>query len=82
MPREFLIGDSTFKASPNMTPCFKKPAHGEMPAKKKFCSNKIAKPRVKSEHCIGILKGRFNSSSKYVSVLEERMTPKEQSVFL
>jgi hypothetical protein len=59
MPREFIIGNSTFKASPNMIPCFKKPAHGEMPADKKFCNNKIAKPRVKSEHCIGILKGRF-----------------------
>jgi hypothetical protein len=57
MPREFLIGDSAFKASPNMIPCFKK--HGEMPANKKFCNNKITKPRVKSEHCIGILKGRF-----------------------
>jgi hypothetical protein len=42
-----------------MIPCFKKPAHGEMPEKKKFCNNKIAKPHVKSEHCIGILKGRF-----------------------
>jgi hypothetical protein len=45
-PREFLIGDSAFKASPNMIPCFKKPAHGEMPENKKFCNNKIAKPRV------------------------------------
>jgi hypothetical protein len=54
--REFIIGDAAFKASPNMVPCFKKPTHGEMPANKEFCNNKIAKPRVKSEHCIRILK--------------------------
>jgi hypothetical protein len=42
-----------------MIPCFKKPALGEIPANNKFCNNKIAKPRVKSEHCIGILKGIF-----------------------
>jgi hypothetical protein len=30
-----------------------------MPANKIFFNNKIAKPLAKSEHCIGILKGRF-----------------------
>jgi hypothetical protein len=77
---EFLIGNSAFKASPNMVLCFKKPAHGGMPGN--ICNNKISKPRVKSEHCIGIIKEDSNSSSKSESVLEERMTPKEQSVLL
>jgi hypothetical protein len=42
-----------------MVPCFKKPAHGELPANKISFYNKVAKPRMKSEYCIRYLKGRF-----------------------
>jgi hypothetical protein len=43
-----------------MVPCSKKPAHGEISANKICFNIKVAKPHVKSEHCIGYLnKVRF-----------------------
>ena len=58
-PQEYLIGDSAFAVGPCMVPLFKHARGGVMdPAREAF--NSIVKTaRVKSEHCIGAMKGRF-----------------------
>ena len=56
---EYLLGDSAFKSSNIMVPAFKKPFGTNLDDYKSFFNTKLAKPRVKSEHCIGWLKGRF-----------------------
>lgn len=56
---QYILGDSAFKASPIMIPAFKKIANvGMLPENVKF-NTLLAKPRVVSEHCIGMIKGRF-----------------------
>jgi len=56
---EHNIGDSAFENSPFMVSWFRK-GKGEMliECHEKF-NTKLAKVRIRSEHCIGILKGRF-----------------------
>ena len=58
-PREYLLGDSAFTASDIMIPPFKSTPGCELPSNFIAFNTLLAKPRVKSEHCIGILKGRF-----------------------
>jgi DDE superfamily endonuclease len=58
-PREYLLGDSAFTASDIMVPPFKSAAGSELSANYTAFNTLLAKPRVKSEHCIGLLKGRF-----------------------
>lgn len=58
-PKEYLLGDSAFTASAIMVPPFK--THGGQPLQgnQNVFNALLARPRVKSEHCIGIFKGRF-----------------------
>ena len=42
-----------------MVPCFKKPPGGKLLRDKEIFNMIVAKPRVTSEHSIGILKSRF-----------------------
>jgi DDE superfamily endonuclease len=58
-PREYLLGDSAFTASDIMVPPFKSSAGKELHGNYAAFNTLLAKPRVKSEHCIGLLKGRF-----------------------
>ncbi|OAV85027.1 hypothetical protein PTTG_30857, partial [Puccinia triticina 1-1 BBBD Race 1] len=60
-PGQYLIGDSGFPAESNLVPAFKKPPHGPMPRLKKKFNQHLASLRVCNEHCIGILKGCFQS---------------------
>lgn len=56
---EIILGDSAFSPNAFVIPCFKKmPGQPMDPVKLKF-NTLIAKPRVKSEHCIGLIKGKF-----------------------
>ena len=58
--REYLLGDSTYSTSPVMVQCFKKQAcTANLPPNQEFFNNTLAKVRISSEHCIGMLKGRF-----------------------
>ncbi|PLW42860.1 hypothetical protein PCASD_07225 [Puccinia coronata f. sp. avenae] len=61
LPGEYLIGNSGFPTSENLIPAFKRPANGLMPRPKKQFNQHLASLRVCNEHCIGILKGRFQS---------------------
>jgi DDE superfamily endonuclease len=57
--KEYLLGDSAFTASDIMIPPFKSTPGNELPSNQSAFNTLLAKPRVKSEHCIGLLKGRF-----------------------
>jgi hypothetical protein len=59
LPKEHLLGDSAFHPSSVMIPAYKT-SGGSNLTHNQHCFNKIlSKPRVKSEHSIGLLKGRF-----------------------
>lgn len=58
-PLEYVLTDSAFEASPTIIPAYRKPPGGELHQDKKNLNSAIGRPRVQSEHCNGILKGRF-----------------------
>ncbi|KNE90992.1 hypothetical protein PSTG_15558 [Puccinia striiformis f. sp. tritici PST-78] len=60
-PGEYLIADSGFPVQTNVVPAFKRPPHAAMPRLKKRFNHHLSSIRVRNEHCIGILKGRFQS---------------------
>jgi hypothetical protein len=58
--REYLLGDSAYSTSSVMVQSFKRhAAWAVLPADKELFNTYLAKLRIRSEHCIGILKGRF-----------------------
>ena len=57
--KEYLLGDSGFSTSAVMIPAFKKGHNSSLSEEKRFFNTKLAKVRIKSEHCIGLLKARF-----------------------
>ena len=57
---EYLLGDSAYSSCSVIIQSFKKsPGTGSLDKYKQFFNERLAKPRVTSEHCIGILKNRF-----------------------
>jgi DDE superfamily endonuclease len=56
---QYLIGDSAFENQWFMVSAFKKPKDRPIPKKQEQFNEKLAKLRIISEHCIGMLKGRF-----------------------
>jgi hypothetical protein len=58
-PKQYLLGDTAFTASSIMVPPFKLTPGCGLPQGRSTFNTLLAKPRVKSEHCIGIFKGRF-----------------------
>jgi DDE superfamily endonuclease len=57
--REYCIGDSAFENSSFMVAAYKKPKGEAIPKEHEKFNEKLAKLRIISEHCIGMLKGRF-----------------------
>ena len=59
---EYLLGDSAYSSSPIMVQPLKKQASvATLPPNHEFFNTHLAKVRISSEHCIGMLKGRFKS---------------------
>jgi hypothetical protein len=58
-PQQYVIGDSAFENSANMVSAFKSPANCVLAEETEMFNNRLSKLRIFSEHCIGILKGRF-----------------------
>jgi hypothetical protein len=58
-PTQYIVGDSAFENDWFVVAAFKKPTGHELPQDHEKFNNKMAKLRIISEHCIGILKGRF-----------------------
>ncbi|EEY56998.1 uncharacterized protein PITG_10549 [Phytophthora infestans T30-4] len=56
---EYVLGDSAFQASSVMIPAFKNPPKAQMNPRHTYFNKQLAKARIKSEHCIGLLKMRF-----------------------
>ena len=56
---EYLLTDSAFLASQNVVPAFKSVPGLALQSNKRGFNTLLSRPRVKSEHCIGLLKGRF-----------------------
>jgi len=58
-PSQYILGDSAYEARWFMIPAFKKPQGLEIPREHEVFNSALGKARVISEHCIGILEGRF-----------------------
>jgi hypothetical protein len=57
---EYLLGDSAYSCSSVMVQSFKKvPGQAMLPLDKENFNTLLAQVHIASEHCIGILKGRF-----------------------
>jgi len=56
---EYALGDSAFEAQSFMIPAFKKPRGALLPRQHDKFNTELSKPRVLSEHTIGIWKNRF-----------------------
>jgi hypothetical protein len=73
---EYIIGDCAFASRWWMVPCYKKPPGGTLLCPKEILNKTIAKPRVTSEHTIGMLKGRF----PFLRSIRFRLTEDTQSM--
>ena len=56
---EYMLSDSAVENCPFVVSAFKKPPLKSMPVMEEKFNTKLARPRVRSEHTIGVLKGRF-----------------------
>lgn len=59
--QQYLLADSGFTAEQTVVPCFKKPPHSQLTDQQHAFNYELSKLRVRNEHCIGLLKGRFQS---------------------
>ena len=73
---EFNLGDSAFSNSPYMVSSFKKPFGEEIPEEHERFNKLLSKVRMRSEHTIGILKGRF----PWLRSIRMKITTKKRSL--
>jgi len=70
--KEYLLGDSAFSASAVIIPAFKKGHNSNRSEERRFFDNKLAKVRIKSKHCIGLLKARFQQLKGFQRVIKDK----------
>jgi hypothetical protein len=58
-PGQYILGDSAFQNMPFMVSAYKKPYQSRLSRPNERFNKRLSKARVHSEHCIGMLKGRF-----------------------
>jgi DDE superfamily endonuclease len=58
---EYLLADSGYTPSLRIVPAFKKPPHRSLSPEETQFNFRLSNIRIRVEHCIGILKGRFQS---------------------
>ena len=56
---QYLLGDSAFQPSEHMVPAFKKPYGAPLGIHEQLFNTHLSKMRIRVEHSIGRLKGRF-----------------------
>ena len=56
---QYILGDSAFQNMPFMVSAYKKPYNSRLSRSNERFNKRLSKARVNSEHCIGMLKGRF-----------------------
>ena len=54
-----MMGDSAFENTPFMVSCFTAPPGQAISRERELFNSRLSKARVRSEHTIGLLKGRF-----------------------
>ena len=69
--QEYLLADSGFNPSTQIIPAFKRPSNSNLADDKAQFNFKLSSIRVKVEHCIGILKGWFQSLKGLRTVIKE-----------
>ena len=67
-----MLGYSEFSASAVMIPAFKKGHKSNLSEEKRFFNTKLAKVRIKSEHCIGLLKAWFQHLRGFRRVIKDK----------
>ena len=67
-----MLGDSAFSASAVMIPAFKKGHNSNLSKERRYFNMKLAKIRIKSEHCIGLLKARFQRLWGFRRVIKDK----------
>jgi hypothetical protein len=75
-PMQYCVGDSAFENDWFMVSAFKKPKGMAIPRQHENFNEKLAKMRIISEHCIGMLKGRF----PWLRGIRLLVTEKKQSI--
>jgi hypothetical protein len=73
---EISLGDCAYGPRDWVVPTYKKPSGGTMPTEITSFNTLIAKPRVSSEHMIGMLKGRY----PYLQSIRLRLTEDVESM--
>jgi DDE superfamily endonuclease len=58
-PQQYIVGDSAFENDWFMVSAFKKLANSFLTEDQELFNTKLSRLRIISEHCIGMLKGRF-----------------------
>jgi len=74
---EYLLADSAYAPSREIVPAYKKPYNGQLSMDNTKFNSLHANLRVRIEHCIGILKARFQSlKGMRILVQDERSVQK------
>ena len=68
-PTEYVICDTAFNPSPFCIPAFSADVEFLQSADTQLFNFTLSKPRVSSEHTIGIVKGRFPGALRKISLL-------------
>jgi len=70
--KEYLLGDSAFLASMVMVPAFKKGLNATLSKECKYFNTKLQKVQIKCEHCIGLIKARFEHVRELRQVISSK----------
>ena len=70
--KEFLLGDSAFSASSVMLPGFKMSPNANLSKFRTYFNTKLADLQIKSEHCIWLLKARFQCLQGHQYVIQSK----------
>ena len=68
---EYILGDSAYQNTPFMVSAYKKPKNAPIPPEHENFNSALARPRVTSEHTIGMWKSRFPWLRKIPIVITE-----------
>jgi hypothetical protein len=68
----YLLADSAYPVSRTIVPAFKRPHKKNLPKRHSDFNEKVSEIRITVEHCIGILKGKFQSLKGLRFILDKR----------
>ncbi|KAL7562435.1 hypothetical protein ACA910_020577 [Epithemia clementina (nom. ined.)] len=75
-PLEYILGDSAYESLPFLISAYKKPHGAQLPQVERNFNEALSRPRVESEHTIGMWKGRF----PWLRSIRIRLTERESSL--